>query len=58
MIIVITLKLGSRIVQQTRYTRWVLLPKMWLDNYGIKMGGKIVCEMMPDGSLVLRPEGK
>jgi hypothetical protein len=29
---------------------------MWLYNYGINMGGKIVCELMPDGSLVLRPE--
>lgn len=57
MINVYTIKLCSRILQQTRYARWVLLPKMWLYNYAINMGGKIVCEMMPNRSLVLRPEG-
>lgn len=52
------IKLGSRIVQQTRYTRWISLPIVWLDNNEIQKGGKIWCEMLPDGNLVLQPGGK
>lgn len=50
-----TLKLGTRkVCSANRYARSLTLPKVWLENVGLKVGDIVTLEMQEDGSLIVK----
>lgn len=50
----VDIKLGRRKICAINYTRTVSLPKVWLENVGLKPNDMVELGMNDDGSLVIK----
>ena len=48
-------RFGRRKVCKVNYTRTVSLPKVWLENVGLKPNDLVEMTMQEDGSLTIKP---
>lgn len=51
------LNLGSRVVQNIRFSKCVILPKVWLDSKGVEAGDEVGFILRKDGSLTVLAAG-
>jgi len=48
-------KLGKRKIQRLKYSFFVSIPKIWLENRGLQKGSTVELEVDDRGDLVVRP---
>lgn len=48
------LNLGRRVVQNVRFSKCVILPKVWLDSKGVEAGDEVRFILREDGSLTVQ----
>lgn len=48
------LNLGRRVVQNVRFSKCVILPKVWLDSKRVEVGDEVEFILRKDGSLTVR----